>query len=251
MATYKKRGGKTKSAQQQATEQDSVTAEVFTTLDSSAGRAEAWVARNQNYILSTIVLIVVIVLGYLAYMNFVAKPLNEESTNAMAQAQAYFKEAMEDPTLQDSLFTLALEGDGIAMGFVEIIENYGSSDAAQLAKYNAGMISLQQGDFEQAISYLDDFSTVDPILGALALGGIGDAFAELNQLEDALEYYQKAASFSENDLTTPRFLLKGAQVALAVNENNKAVNLLEKLKEKYKSAPEAIKVEVLLAQAQN
>ena len=41
MATYKKRGGKIKSGQQQAPEQDSVTAEVFTSLDSSAGRAEA------------------------------------------------------------------------------------------------------------------------------------------------------------------------------------------------------------------
>lgn len=251
MATYKKRGGKIKSAQQHAPEQDSVTAEVFTTLDTSAGRAEAWVARNQNYILATIGAIVAIVLVYLAYMNFVVKPLNEESTNAMAQAQAYFKEGMQDPTVQDSLYSLALDGDGVTPGFVEIIENYGSSDAAQLATYNVGMIYLQQGDYEQAISYLDDFSSDDPILGALALGGIGDAFAELNQLEEALEYYQKAASFADNDLTTPRFLLKGAQVALAINENSKAAKLLEELKENYASAPEADKVAVLLAQAQN
>ena len=132
MATYKKRGGKNKSAQQ-APEQDSVTAEVFTTLDTSAGRAEAWVARYQNYILTGIGAVVVIVLAYLAYMSFVLKPLNEESTNAMAQAQSYFKQGMQDPTVQDSLFVLALEGDGVAPGFVEIIENYGRSDAGQLA----------------------------------------------------------------------------------------------------------------------
>ena len=251
MATYKKRGGKIKSAQQHAPEQDSVTAEVFTTLDTSAGRAEAWVARNQNYILAAIGAIVAIVLVYLAYMNFVVKPLNEESTNAMAQAQAYFKEGMQDPTVQDSLYSLALDGDGVTPGFVEIIENYGSSDAAQLATYNAGMIYLQQGDYEQAISYLDDFSSDDPILGALALGGIGDAFAELNQLEDALEYYQKAVSFADNDLTTPRFLLKGAQMAMAVSDNSKAAKFLQELKENYASAPEADKVAVLLAQAQN
>lgn len=251
MATYKKRGGKTKSEQQQSLEQDSVTAEVFTTLDTSAGRAEAWVARNQNYILVTISTIVIIVLGYLAYINFVVKPLNEESNNAMAQAQSYFKEGMEDPTAQDSLFTLALDGDGISPGFVEIIENYDGSDVAQLAAYNAGMIFLQQGDFEQAISYLDDFSTDDPILGSLALGGIGDAFTELNQFEDALSYYQKAASFAENDLTTPRFLLKGAQIALAIEKNSKAAELLKELKENYSSTPEANKVAVLLAQAQN
>ncbi|MDA0780069.1 MAG: tetratricopeptide repeat protein [Bacteroidetes bacterium] len=250
MATYKKRGGKNKSAQQ-APEQDSVTAEVFTTLDTSAGRAEAWVARYQNYILTGIGAIVVIVLAYLAYMSFVLKPLNEESTNAMAQAQSYFKQGMQDPTVQDSLFVLALEGDGVAPGFVEIIENYGRSDAGQLATYNAGMISLQQGDFDQAIAYLDNFSTADPLLGALALGGIGDAFTELNQLEDALGYYQKAASFAENNLTTPRFLLKGAQVALAVDKNSVALDLLENLKENYASAPEASKVAVLSAQAKN
>lgn len=251
MATYKKRGGKIKSAQQQAPEQDSVTAEVFTTLDTSAGRAEAWVARNQNYILTSIGAVVIIVLAYLAYMSFVLKPLNEESTNAMAQAQTYFKQGMQDPTVQDSLYTLALEGDGVAPGFIEIIENYGSSDASQLATYNAGMIFLQQGDFDQAISYLDNFSTSDPILGALALGGIGDAFAELNQLEDALGYYQKAVSFAENDLTTPRFLLKAAQVALAVNKNSAAAEFLENLKENYASAPESNKAAVLLAQAKN
>ncbi len=250
MATYKKRGGKIKSAQQQAPEQDSVTAEVFTTLDTSAGRAEAWVARNQNYILAGIGAVVIVVLGYLAYSNFVVKPLNDESTNAMAQAQAYFKEGLQDPTVQDSLFTLALDGDGVAPGFVEIIENYGSSDAAQLATYNAGMIYLQQGDFEQAISYLDDFSSDDPILAALAYGGIGDAFSELNQLNDALEYYEKAAAFSDNSLTTPRFLLKGAQVALVANKKSKAVQLLKNLKENFASSPEAAKVDVLLAQAQ-
>lgn len=251
MATYKKRGGKNKAAQQQAPEQDSVTAEVFTTLDTSAGRAEAWVARNQNYILTGIGAVVLIVLGYLAYMNFVLKPLNEESTDAIAQAQSYFKQGMQDPTLQDSLYTLALEGDGVSPGFIEIIENYGSSDTGQLATYNAGMISLQQGDFDQAIAYLDNFSSSDPVLGALALGGIGDAFAELNQLEDALGYYQKAASFAENDLTTPRFLLKGAQVALAINKNNVALELLDNLKDNYASAPEASKVAVLSAQANN
>ena len=94
MATYKKRGSKVKRSQQEAPEQDSVTAEVFTTLDTSAGRAEAWVSRNQNYILSVIGAVAVVVLGYLAYSNFVVAPLEEESNNVIAQAQAHFKEGL-------------------------------------------------------------------------------------------------------------------------------------------------------------
>lgn len=251
MATYKKRGGKTKSSQQQNPEQESVTAEVFSTLDTSAGKAEAWVAGNQNYILAAIGAVVVIVLGYLAYLNFVSKPLNEASSNAMAKAQNYFRDCMQDPVAQDSLFVLALDGDGVSPGFLQIIEEYGNSDAAQLAYYNAGMIYLQQKAYDKAIAYLDDFTTQDPVLGALALGGIADAFTELNQLEDALSYYQKAADFSSNNLTTPRFLRKGSQVALAIGKDKEAAKLLENLKENYSSSAEAANVEVLLAQAKH
>ena len=251
MATYKKRGSKVKRSQQEAPEQDSVTAEVFTTLDTSAGRAEAWVSRNQNYILSVIGAVAVVVLGYLAYSNFVVAPLEEESNNVIAQAQAHFKEGLEDPTLQDSLFTLALEGDGVQPGFLEIIESYGSAAAAQLATYNAGMIYFQQGEYDKAIAYLEDFSTSDPVLGALALGGIADSFTELNQQEDALTYYKKAAYFSANEFTPPRFLLKGAQVALSIDASADAVNLLKTLQADYPSSPQAVNAAVLLAQAQN
>ena len=122
----------------------------------------------------------------------------------MAQGQSYFTEDMEDPTLQDSLFVRALEGDGQNPGFIEIINSYGGSASAEIATYNAGMIYLQRGEYDLSIDYLEDFSANDPILGALALGGIADAFTELNQLEDALGYYKKAANYADNDLTTPR-----------------------------------------------
>ena len=251
MATYKKRGGKSKIPQQQATEQESVTAEVFSTLDTSAGRAEAWVSQNQNYILSLIGLVAVGVFAYLAFENYVAKPMQEESTNLMAQAQDHFNKALDDPTLQDSLFVLALEGDGLNPGFIEIIDSYGGSAAAEIATYNAGMIYLQRGKYDSAINYLEKFSANDPVLGALALGGIADAFTELNQLEDALEYYKKAANYADNDMTKPRFLLKAAQVALSLNFKSDAELMLETLAADYAETPQAKHVEVLLAQAQN
>ena len=251
MATYKKRGGKPKTSQQQAPEQESVTAEVFSTLDTSASRAEDWVSRNQNYILSFIGIVAIGVFCYLGYENYVTKPMQEESTNLMAHAQLHFNEGLEDPTLQDSLFVLALEGDGLNPGFLEIINSYGSSAAAQIATYSAGMIYLQQGEYELAIDYLDDFSVNDPVLGALALGGIADAFTELNQFEDALGYYKKAANYADNDLTAPRFLLKGSQVALSLGAKSDAASMLEKLATDYSQTPQASHVEVLLAQAQN
>ena len=88
-------------------------------------------------------------------------------------------------------------------------------------------------------------------MGALALGGIADAFTELNQLEDALGYYKKAANYADNDMTKPRFLLKAAQVALSLNFKSDAELMLETLASDYAETPQAKHVEVLLAQAQN
>ena len=112
MATYKKRGFKPKNKEekQHFDEQESTTAEVFSTLDESASRSEAWVAKNQNIILGIIGVIAVGVLGYLAYNQFVQTPKEESAANEMYYPQQYFDQAVNSPTQKDSLFTLALEG---------------------------------------------------------------------------------------------------------------------------------------------
>ena len=76
MATYKKRGAKksiTPSKENEAV-QESTTAEVFETLDTTANKTEEWVVRYQNVILSFIGLVAIGVLGYLGYTNFIIKP---------------------------------------------------------------------------------------------------------------------------------------------------------------------------------
>ena len=76
MATYKKRGYKQKSKaeEQEFDEQNSTTAEVFSTLDESASKTEAWVSKNQNYILGVIGAVAIGVMGYLAYSQIIQKP---------------------------------------------------------------------------------------------------------------------------------------------------------------------------------
>ena len=114
MATYKKRA--TKKAET-AKQSESTTEEVFTSLDTSAGRAEGWVSKNQQIILSSILGIVVIVLGYLAYRNFMVLPKSEEANNEMFQAQKYLEQGLADESLKDSLFNLALNGGEGKYGF--------------------------------------------------------------------------------------------------------------------------------------
>ncbi|GHC54102.1 tetratricopeptide repeat protein [Ulvibacter litoralis] len=251
MATYKKRGGKprTKVEKELDIEEGSTTAEVFNTLDEGASKTEAWVEKNQKYILGFIGVIAICVLGYLAFEQFVQKPKEVEATNEMFQAQTYFEQALTAEA-KDSLFNLSLTGGEGKYGFLDIIDNYGGTKAGNLSKYYAGMAYLNTNNYKEAISYLDDFSSDDAVLGPLAKGAIGDAFVQLGQDDKALSYYETAAKMNVNEFTTPRFLLKAGTTALKLGNASKAVSFFSEITETYPTSTEATKATAGLGRAE-
>ena len=250
MATYKKRGGKprTKAEKEQNIEEGSTTAGVFKTLDEGASRTEAWVEKNQKYILGIIGIVAICVLGYLAFQEFIQKPKEVEATNEMFQAQTYFEQALT-ATAKDSLFNLALNGGEGKYGFLDIIDKFGGTSAGNLSKYYAGMSYLNTNNYKEAISYLDDFKSDDAVIGPLAKGGIGDAFVQLGQEDKALGYYETAATMTENDFTTPRFLLKAGSAAMNTGKKNKAIKHFTKIIEMYPNSDEATRATANIGKA--
>lgn len=247
MATYKKRGYKprNKEEEQHLEEMESTTAEVFSSLDEGASKTEEWVAQNQNIILVVIGIVVVGVLGYLAYDNFIVGPKEKEAANELYYAQQFVNQA-QGLTEKDSLLNLALEGSDGKYGLLDIVEEYQGTDAANMANYAAGMVYLNLNKYEDAIKHLEKFKAKDELLGAQALGGLGDAFSQLNQPEEALDYYEKAVKSSSNDFSTPKFLYKAALVAMDLDKNNVALKYLKQIKEEYSKSPEASNVDVFI-----
>jgi len=251
MATYKKRGGKprTKAEKELELEENSTTAEVFNTLDEGASKTEAWVEKNQKYILGFIGVAAICVLGYLAFNEFVQKPKEVEATNEMFQAQTYFEQALT-ATEKDSLFNLSLNGGEGKFGFLDIIDTYGGTKAGNLSRYYAGMAYLNTNNYKEAINYLDDFSSDDAVIGPLAKGAIGDAFVQLGQEDKALGYYETAATMNINEFTTPRFLLKAGNTALNLGKFDKAIKHFTEITEKYPTAAEAAKATANIGRAE-
>ncbi|MBC2839230.1 tetratricopeptide repeat protein [Robiginitalea sp. SC105] len=251
MATYKKRGHKPKN-KAEATEQqqhESTTAEVFSTLDSSASRTEQWVARNQNYILGVIGVIAVGVLGFLGYQQFIQKPREEAASNELFYPLQYFRQAQQSETATDSLYTLALNGAEGKYGLIDIVDEYSGTEAANLARYAAGVSYLQLNQYDQAINYLEDYSSEDAILGAVSLGSIGDAFMQLGQPDEALSYYEKALAHDTNDFTTPLYLQKAGVTALEMQRYDKAVDYFSRIRDSYPQSAQASGVEALIGMA--
>ena len=251
MATYKKRGykPKNKAEEKRMDMKGSTTAEVFSTLDESASKSEQWVSKNQNYILGTIAAIAIVVLGYLAYNQFVLEPKSIEANNELYYPQQYFEQAQQDTADKDSLYLLALNGSEGKYGLLDIIEEYNGTKAANIATYAAGMSYLNLQQYDKAIDYLERYSPDEKITGALAIGGIGDAFSQLGQPADALGYYEKALNLDDNEFTTPRFLYKAGVTAMELSEYGKALQYFQRIKDDYPTSAEAESIDALIGMA--
>lgn len=247
MATYNKRGYKAPKPKEEKSEfdeldkiseQDSTTAEVFNTLDTGANKIESWVQANQKLLMGVIGGLILVVGAFFAYNKFVTEPNQEKAVNEMYQAQQYFTQATNG-TASDSLYNLALSGGEGKMGFLKVIEHYKGTDAANLSQYYAGISYLNLHKYKEAIAHLEKFKSDDEFLNPLATGAIGDAFAQNNQLEEALGYYEKAFAVRTNDLTTPRFLLKAGHVALALGKKDKALQYFTRIQNEFGGTTEA------------
>lgn len=252
MATYKKRGAKKSISAPQEQEQtvDSTTAEVFETLDQSASKTEAFVAKYQNVILVGIGVITLSVLSFLAYDAYVSTPQEADAVSELNQAQYYFNLALNEEEA-GQLYARAINGGGGKYGFLDIIENYGSTPAAGLAKYSTGMAYLNTKEYQNAINYLKDFSSDDVLLSSLANGAIGDAYLQLGQEEEALAYYKKAFSGSDNSFTTPKYLFKAGLVSGSLAKNSIALDYFKRIKTDYADAPEAQQIDIQIGRIEN
>ncbi len=253
MATYKKRGYKPQSKAERRDKEleKSATAEVFSTLDESASKSEQWVARNQNYIIGVIGVVAVAILGYLAYVQFVQNPKEQSAANEMFYPQQYFAQAVNSTAAQDSLYNLALNGAEGKYGFLDIIDEYNGTKAANLARYSAGMAYLNLQQYQDAIDHLEKFSSDDVVLGSLAKGGIGDAFVQLGQPEEALSYYEQAFDHNANNYTTPKFLYKAGITALDLGQKEKALGYFQRIKDSFSESDEAVNIDVFIGMAKS
>ncbi len=192
-------------------------------------QAQSFVDRNQNIVLGGLLVIVLIIGGIFAYSNFYQQPWQQEAMEQMYQAQVQFQ--------RDS-FALALTNPGGGyLGFLDIIDSYGSTDAGNLANYYAGISYLNLGQFEAAIDFLNDFDPAGDITPIMKYGALGDAYSELNDLENALDYYEDAVSAGDNDMLTPYYLKKVGMLHEKNGSFAQAKAAYERIKEEYPSSP--------------
>jgi tetratricopeptide (TPR) repeat protein len=215
--------------------------EKIVAVEEALSRSEMFIEKNQKIIIIALAAIVIVVLGFLGYRKFISEPREIKANNEIFSAQGYFE--------QDSL-DKALNGDGQNAGFIDIINDYGSTKAGNLAKYYAGVSYLKKGEFQKAVEYLEDFSTEDPLVGPMAIGALGDAYLELGKNEKAVAQYMKASSASDNELTSPLFLMKAGMTYELLGTYDKALEVYKTIKTNYPRSFEGRDIDKYIARAE-
>ena len=189
---------------------------------------------NENGKLLSIIAVAVVVVaaGIFCWYKFAYQPAQAEAQGQMALAEDNFRAAD---------YELALNGDGNVLGFVQILDEYGTK-AGKAINFYAGVCELQLGNWESAIKYLEAYNGKDQILAARAKACLGDAYVGLEDYKKALGYFEQAAAAADN-MFAATYLLKAGAVAEKLGDNAKALSFYNKIKEEYPQSMEGYDID--------
>ena len=181
---------------------------------------EALFLKHRKNISIAIVVIILLVAGVICYNTYVSGPREQEASTALAKGQDYFANQQYDK---------ALKGDGAGYaGFLSIASDYSNTDAGNLANLYAGLCYANMDKWNEAVQYLDGFSTSDDqMISPAAMAALGNAYAHLKQLDKAVECLKKAANMADseamdktNNSISPVFLIQAGEILESQNKKN-------------------------------
>ena len=194
-------------------------------VESALSKTELWIEEHQKLIYG-IIAAVIILAGIIWGLKALNDKKNANASKEIFTAQKYFEKESYDA----------------ALGFTEVYDAYSSTKTGKLAAYYAGISYMKLGKYEEAIDYLKKFNGKDEILAPMALGAIGDCYMELDDMNSAVSYYEKAANKAKNEFTGPMFLTKAAMTHEIMGNYAAALKCYKTLKADYPLSNEAFEV---------
>lgn len=210
-------------------------------VEEALSKSEAFIIKYRNLIIGSVVGIILIVAGVLAYKNLYAEPREEKAQAALFKGQEYFE--------QDA-FELALNGDSLSyIGFLNVADQFSGTKAANLAKAYAGICYMNLGEFEKATKELDKFNGADAMVAPSILGAIGNCYAQLDQLDKATSFLMKAAAQADNNSLSPIFLMQAGFIYEKQGKFGDAVKAYTQVKDKYFQSYQATDIDKYIEKA--
>ena len=180
--------------------------------------------------------LVVIVLGYFLYKQFVWKPANEKSKGAYYVGLNLADKDSTDAAINE---------------LTPVVKKFDGKIGGEVAQFVLARQYMAKGDFKKALDELEGVDVKDTYVAAMALGLQGDCQSELGKHDDAIELYVDAAKASDNELTSPMYLFKAGLCAEKLKDYEKATEFYTQFNETYGDFARQKTIEKYIARTSN
>lgn len=187
------------------------------------------VQNNPKTLIYSCVAVAVVVIAILIYVYAIRQPGQASANQALGQAD------ME----------LLMGNDSIALAKYQQVAADHGYDAGNLANLNAAILLYKDKKYEEALSYLKNFSSSESIIGASAKSLEGDCYVNLQKYPEAVDCFKQAVKISDNNPHyTPAFLMKEATVLREMKDYSAEVAVYEQIVKDYPNYGAEINVDI-------
>jgi len=188
-------------------------------------RVSSFYSENRRMISIVATVIAVLVIAAIIYGK------NRAANNISASTE--FGEVFQ--LFDNGQYQLAIDGvpERNIKGLKAIVENYGNSNAGDIARFYLADAYYNLGKYQDALEQFKKFSPPVETLEISRLSGIGSCYEALGMRKDAAEYYEKAAKKDPKDASAAENLSNAARNYAAAGEKGTAIELLKKLKKDF------------------
>lgn len=205
------------------------------------GYARAWEFFDQNRtlvygILAGIVVLVLAVVGYVLLQH----QKNADAERMLGSVIAVYEQGN---------YRQALDGTDDQTGLLAIADEYGGTEAGNLATFYAADALFRLGEYDQALELFEEFDKPDNLVGASAYAGMASIYEVKGEYERAGDLYRRAATTFESDVLSPQYLLNAGGAYEEAGDYSEAVDVYEAIQDDYPDSSIAQGIEFYLARA--
>lgn len=201
--------------------------------------AKAWdyFEHNRSVVfgaLGALVVLVLLVVGYSVYQANQGEKAQEQLGGIVSVYEA-------------GSYREALDGTAEQAGLLAIADDFGGTDAGNLAHFYAADALFRLGEYDAALEHFKAFDKEENFIGASAIAGEAAIYEIQGDFNRAADRYMDAATLYENDLRSPEYLLKAGRAYEEAGELNDAYEAYETIQETYPESAVAQEVDFYLA----
>ncbi len=186
-----------------------------------------------SYILGGILLAVLL---FFAYRQFIWSPANEKSKDAYWVGLNYAAKDSTDQAIDE---------------LKPIVKKYDGKVGGENAQFVLARQYMSKGEFKKALEELEGVDATDTYISVMAIGLQGDCLSEMKDFDKAMERYIEAAGQNENEFTTPMYLFKAGLCAEKSKNFDKATECYTKIKDDYPAFAGQKSIDKYIARSSN